>query len=97
MGKNGIALWKKAQGIDNTPVEPYSERKSVSSSITFDKDTTDIRQLKNILTAMAEKLAYQLRKKQKLTSVVTVTIRYSDFDTRTRQQRIPYTSLDHTL
>ncbi|RLD86568.1 MAG: DNA polymerase IV [Bacteroidetes bacterium] len=97
MGKNGIVLWKKARGIDNTPVEPYSERKSVSSSITFDKDTTDIRQLKNILTAMAEKLAYQLRKKQKLTSVVTVTIRYSDFDTRTRQQRIPYTSLDHTL
>ncbi len=46
---------------------------------------------------MAEKLAYQLRKKQKLTSVVTVTIRYSDFDTRTRQMRIPYTSLDHTL
>ena len=46
---------------------------------------------------MAEKLAYQLRKEQKLTSVVTVTIRYSDFDTRTRQKRISYTSLDHTL
>jgi len=97
MGKNGIVLWKKAQGVDNTPVEPYSERKSISSSITFDKDTTDIRQLKTILTAMAEKLAYQLRKKQKLTSVVTVTIRYSDFDTRTRQMHIAYTSLDHTL
>lgn len=97
MGKNGIVLWKKAQGIDNTPVEPYNERKSISSSITLDKDTIDTRQLKNILTAMAEKLAYQLRNEQKLTSVVTVTIRYSDFDTRTRQHRIPYTSLDHTL
>jgi len=97
MGKNGIALWKKAQGIDNTPVEPYSERKSISSSITLEKDTIDTQWLKNILTAMAEKLAYQLRKEQKLTSVVTVTIRYSDFDTRTRQKRISYTSLDHTL
>ncbi len=97
MGKNGILLWKKAQGIDNTPVEPYSERKSISSSITLDKDTIDTQRLKNILTAMAEKLAYQLRKEQKLTSVVTVTIRYSDFDTRTRQKRISYTSLDHTL
>ncbi|PLX00163.1 MAG: DNA polymerase IV [Marinilabiliales bacterium] len=97
MGKNGIVLWKKAQGIDNTPVEPYNERKSISSSITLDKDTIDTRQLKNILTAMAEKLAYQLRNEQKLTSVITVTIRYSDFDTRTRQHRIPYTSLDHTL
>ncbi|MCB2207615.1 MAG: DNA polymerase IV [Bacteroidetes bacterium] len=97
MGKNGIVLWKKAQGIDNTPVEPYNERKSISSSITLEKDTIDTRQLKNILTAMAEKLAFQLRNEQKLTSVVTVTIRYSDFDTRTRQYRIPYTSLDHTL
>lgn len=97
MGKNGIILWKKAQGIDNTPVEPYSERKSISSSITLDKDTIDTQRLKNILTAMAEKLAYQLRKEQKLTSVVTITIRYSDFDTRTRQKRISYTSLDHTL
>ena len=97
MGKNGIILWKKAQGIDNTPVEPYSERKSISSSITLDKDTIDTQRLKNILTAMAEKLAYQLRKEQKLTSVVTVTIRYSDFDTRTRQKRISYTSLDHSL
>lgn len=97
MGKNGIVLWKKAQGIDNTPVEPYNERKSISSSITLEKDTIDTRQLKNILTAMTEKLAFQLRNEQKLTSVVTVTIRYSDFDTRTRQHRIPYTSLDHTL
>ena len=39
MGKNGIVLWKKAQGIDNSLVEPYSERKSMSSSLTFEKDT----------------------------------------------------------
>ncbi len=97
MGKNGIVLWKKAQGIDNTPVEPCCVSKSISSSITLEKDTIDTRQLKNILTAMTEKLAFQLRNEQKLTSVVTVTIRYSDFDTRTRQHRIPYTSLDHTL
>lgn len=47
--------------------------------------------------SMAEKLSYYLRNGNKLTSCVTVTIRYSDFDTRTRQKRIPYTSLDHTL
>jgi DNA polymerase-4 len=96
-GKNGIVLWKKAQGIDNSPVEPYHERKSISSSLTLEKDTIDIRQLKNILTSMAEKLTYYLRKGNKLTSCVTVTVRYSDFDTRTRQKRIPYTALDHTL
>ncbi len=97
MGKNGIVLWKKAQGIDNTPVTPYHERKSVSSSLTFERDTIDIQKLKSLLAAMAEKLAFYLRNGNKLTSCVTVTIRYSDFDTRTRQKRIPYTSLDHKL
>ena len=97
MGKNGIALWKKAQGIDNSPVEPYNERKSISSSLTLEHDTIDVQQLKSILLSMAEKLAYYLRNGNKLTSCVTVTVRYSDFDTRSRQKRIPYTSLDHTL
>ena len=97
LGKNGVVLWEKAQGIDNSPVEPYHERKSISSSLTLEKDTIDVRQLKNILTSMTEKLSYYLRKGNKLTSCVTVTVRYSDFDTRTRQKRIPYTALDHTL
>jgi len=97
MGKNGIALWKKAQGIDNSLVEPYHDRKSISSSLTFEKDTINVVALKNLLLAMTEKLAFALRNGNKLTSCVTVTVRYSDFDTRTRQKRIPYTSLDHTL
>ena len=97
MGKNGVTLWKKAQGIDHSRVEPYHERKSISSSLTFEKDTIDVQALKNLLLAMTEKLAYYLRNGNKLTSCVTVTVRYSDFDTRTRQKRISYTSLDHTL
>ncbi len=97
LGKTGITLWKKAQGIDNSPVIPYHERKSISSSITFEKDTTDIRGLKDILTSMTEKLAYYLRQGDKLTACVAVTIRYADFDTRSRQVKIPYTANDHTL
>lgn len=97
MGKNGISLWKKARGIDNSPVKPYNERKSISSSLTLEQDTIHVEKLKSILMAMAEKLAFYLRNGNKLTSCVTVTVRYSDFDTRSRQKRIAYTSLDHTL
>lgn len=97
LGENGKTIWRKANGIDSTPVEPYSERKSISSEETFDSDTIDIRKIKTILSAMTEKLAFQLRKENKLASVVTVKIRYSDFDTHTKQLRIPYTSTDHTL
>lgn len=97
LGVNGTVIWKKANGIDNSPVEPYSERKSISSEQTFEKDTIDVKAIKAILISMAEKLAFQLRTEEKLTACVTVKIRYSDFNTYTMQMKIPYTSLDHTL
>ncbi|MEW6470042.1 MAG: DNA polymerase IV [Bacteroidota bacterium] len=97
LGENGRSIWKKANGIDNSPIIPYSERKSISAERTFERDTTDVKALKGILVGMAEKLAFQLRSEQKLTSCVTVKIRYSDFNTYTVQSHLPYTSLDHTL
>nr|WP_320119716.1 DNA polymerase IV [uncultured Marinifilum sp.] len=97
LGKNGQVIWKKAQGIDNTPVVGWSEKKSISTERTFEKDTTDMVKLRSILVAMAENLAYQLRNSNKLTACVTLKIRYSDFQTYSKQKRIPYTSLDHTL
>lgn len=96
-GKNGSVIWKKANGIDNTPVIRYHERKSISTERTFDKDTTDIAKLKSIITAMAENLIFQLRRGDKLTACITFKIRYSDFQTYTKQQRIPYSSSDHSI
>ena len=95
--KPGIDLWKKAQGIDNRKVEPYQERKSIGSERTFEKDTIDVVKLRNIISAMAENLAYQLRKGDKLCACITVKVRYSDFNTHTLQAKIPYTSADHIL
>ncbi|WP_208730531.1 DNA polymerase IV [Flavobacterium foetidum] len=97
IGKNGLELWKKANGIDHTPVEPYSERKSISTEHTFSQDTIDIAKLKRVLLGMVEKLAFQLRSEQWLTSTVTVKIRYANFDTETKQCRVAYTSADHVL
>lgn len=97
LGVNGISIWKKANGIDNTPVEAYSERKSISTEETYDSDTTDLSKLKATLIAMTEKLAFQMRNEGKLTSCITVKIRYSNFDTHTMQAKIAYTSCDHTL
>jgi DNA polymerase IV len=97
LGKNGIVVWKKANGIDATPVKPYSEQKSIGSETTFETDTIDVAQIRRLLSVKVERLAFELRKKQKLTSCVTVKIRYSNFDTHTLQQHIPYTSFDHVL
>jgi DNA polymerase-4 len=97
LGKNGIIIWKKANGIDPTPVEPYSERKSISSETTFEQDTINIGMINDLLLRKVEKLAWELRRKQKLASCITVKVRYANFDTHTLQQRIPYTAFDHIL
>lgn len=96
-GKNGISLLNKAHGIDNSPIVPFTEQKSISTESTFDADTIDVKKLKSILIAMVEKVAFQLRDQKKLTSCITVKIRYSNFDTETKQIHIPYTSSDHVI
>lgn len=97
IGKNGSVLWEKAHGIDESPVLPYSERKSISKENTFSEDTIDVQNIKSLLSGMVEQLAFQLRTEKWLTSTIVVKIRYSNFDTETKQYKIPYTSADHTL
>jgi DNA polymerase-4 len=96
-GKSGISLWEKAHGIDTSPVEPYSERKSISSEITFNKDTIDIKMLDEIIAGMVEEVCFRLRKEEKVASCVVIKLRYSNFDTHTIQQKISYTAFDHEI
>lgn len=97
LGKNGLSIWRKANGIDHSPVIQYHERKSISTERTFGQDTTNMHKLKGLVIAMAENLAYQLRRGNKLTACVTFKIRYSDFQTYTQQKRIPYSAMDHNI
>ncbi len=96
-GKPGVELWKKANAQDDSPVVPYREQKSMSAERTFQVDTTDIQKLRDQLAGMVLQLAFELRQAQQLTSCVTVKIRYADFNTCTKQSRIPYTASDRTL
>lgn len=96
-GKSGVMLWERANGIDLRPVVPYSEQKSLSKEITFEQDTTDVRLLHRILGSLTEQLAYDLRKLGQCTSCITVKLRYSNFDTHTRQISIPASASDHRL
>ena len=97
LGENGRIIWEKANGIDNRPVLPYHERKSISSEQTFQVDTTDMKLLQQCLNTMVEGICFDLRKQTKLCSTVTVKLRYSDFQTYTVQARVPYTSYDHII
>lgn len=97
LGKSGIDLWRKANGIDDTPVVPYHEQKSISTENTFQTDTIDTHFLHSQLVRMTEEIAFQLRQQGKLTGCVTVKVRYSNFETFTKQMTIPYTNADHLL
>jgi DNA polymerase-4 len=97
LGNNGIGLWQKAQGIDNSPVVPYREQKSIGTQSTFETDSIDTQTIKQLITSMVGDLCFQLRAQRKLTACITVTIRYSNFETHTQQNKIAYTSLDSLL
>ncbi|MCA0428815.1 MAG: DNA polymerase IV [Bacteroidetes bacterium] len=97
MGENGVHIWEKANGIDMRPVQPYSERKSIGAEETFETDTTDMKLLQSTLIRMVQETAFEMRSQNRLCGCVTVKLRYSDFQTQTKQIRIPYTSYDHKL
>ncbi len=97
LGKTGISLSKKANGIDESLVVPYTEQKSISTEDTFNNDTMDMTFLEAKVVKMTEKIAFELRQQKKLTGCVTVKLRYSDFNTVTKQVSIAYTASDHEL
>lgn len=96
-GKHGLMMWKKANGQDDSPVVPYRDQDSISSERTFHADTIDIRFMRDQVRHQCSLLAYELRALKKLTACVTVKIRYADFNTFTRQSKIPYTARDSAL
>jgi DNA polymerase-4 len=97
MGKSGVDLWERAHGRATSTLQPYHEAKSISSERTFDKDSDDAEWIKKIIIALAEKLAFELRGDKKLTRCVALRLRYSDFETHTKQMAIPITSNSKVL
>ncbi len=96
-GKAGQYMFDRANGIDPSPVEPWSERKSISQEHTFFQDVTGVEALDDLLISMVEQLCFQLRQEEKFATCIAVKIRYSDFDTRSQQQTIEATHADHIL
>ena len=96
-GKGGFDLIRRANGMDDSPVVPYSERKSISTENTFGSDTLNVDFLQSELVRMTEKIAFLLRQKNKLSGCVTVKLRYADFSTETKQTVISYTAADHVI
>jgi DNA polymerase-4 len=97
LGKTGIDLWRKANGLDESPIIPYREQKSISTERTFEKDTINLKFLHAELVRMTEAIGFELRQQDRLTGCITVKLRYSNFDTVVKQKTVDYTSADLVL
>jgi DNA polymerase-4 len=97
IGKWGIDLWNKAQGIHTSKVAPYHEAKSISTENTFNENVTDITFLMSEVVRMTEKIAFELRQEEKVAGCIAVKIRYPDFETTSRQTTIPYTAAEDEM
>ncbi len=96
-GQTGKYLWESANAIDRRQVIPYHEQKSMSKERTLSEDTLDLRFIRSLLGSLVDELAFELRQDNRLTSCITIKIRYADFNTYTKQRRITYTGQTNGL
>lgn len=87
-GKTGSFLYNIVRGIDERPVEPTRERKSIGSETTLICDTDDKSKIDIILSQLAEQIDYSLKKRQTGGYTLTLKVRYQDFTTITRSQTV---------
>jgi DNA polymerase-4 len=87
-GKHGRAMRDRASGLDDRPVEPDREEKSISAEETFDTDLHQPKELKAQLRHLADRAASRLRAQKLIAGCVSVKIRRRDFTTYTRQRAL---------
>ena len=97
-GRDAPRMRERAGGVDDRPVQPDLEEKSLSAEDTFAQDIADPRQLDAHLCRLAELACERLRARGLVTGRVGVKIRRQDFTTFTRQRAIaPPTHEGRTL
>jgi DNA polymerase-4 len=88
LGAYGLRLKQLSRGIDHNRVCPVSERKSISTETTLDRDTGDREALARLLLVQADEVARQLRKETVKARVVTLKITFPDFRQITRRHTL---------
>lgn len=91
-GVVGERLHKMGLGLDDDPVVPFDEEedaKSFSHSVTLEKDTSDLNILRRVLLQLSERVSQRMRKEGFYGRRVSITVRYSDFFTFTKQKTYP--------
>jgi DNA polymerase-4 len=83
-GKHGLSLHFAASGIDERPVVPSREAKSIGHEETFSEDLTDLAVIRRELLELATRVGERLRRHELQGQVITLKIKYFDFSTCSR-------------
>jgi len=98
LGRTGEHLWRLAHGLDERPVVPEREARSLSHETTFEVDVDSVEVLRAWMLELTGQVARRLRRSQLRARTVRVKVRFSDFTTRTRAHTLPApTSLTREL
>ena len=99
LGKPGIELYERANGIDFSPVAVGSpdDMKSIGRSTTLPEDVKDIEKLKYILMELSEDVGMTARKHNKKGRVVHITLKFSDFNVINRQTTVAPTCFTNDI
>jgi len=93
-GRLGFDLYRKARGIDNSPVKSNRIRKSIGKEKTYSKILNLDEDIKKELTLLSERVALSLQKHEKSGKIVILKIRYADFSTMTKRKSLSQKSQD---
>lgn len=85
----GTSLHRQARGLDERPVEPRRERKSVSHEHTFSRDVRDRGRLVEEIRRLSAGVAEGLRREGRPARTITLKLRRADFTTVTRSRTLP--------
>lgn len=81
----GYSYYQYSRGIDNRPVEPYRERKSVGSETTLGQNLNiEDEEVADILSEICEDVSIRLKSSEKMGKTITLKIKYDDFTQITR-------------
>jgi DNA polymerase IV (DinB-like DNA polymerase) len=89
LGKRGVDLYDKIRGLDASPVEEFSEPKSIGEQETFESDTRESQVLVDQLDALGKDVINRLHREgfQAFRTIV-LTVRFADFETKSRSHTV---------
>jgi DNA polymerase-4 len=83
--KSAQRIHRLAFGRDHRNLETHQVEKSISNETTFHEDVHDLEELRRVIVQLAEKVGHRLRKQEKFAGTLQIKVRFSDFETLTRQ------------